>query len=276
MPDPGVHILPETHPMTHRPLLCHLLIAAATAGTAPAAITLFAEYHLGESGSLGANNAPQDSSPNARHYANEISGGTTGTGTSGVFAPGSTTYLDTSAATNQGWYDANFTTLPTDNFAFGIYVRAAGNSAATQGDIFTTGGGNSAYKLSLSPNGWAASAHNVAWIGPANGVSGSFTADLWVHLAIIRSGGTTNFYINGAPQGSIANAPVNGSSHLSVNPGGSAYFDGHLDLARVLTFEAGESTANIMAALTVPEPSAVLLGIAGACLGLRRRRMSPE
>jgi hypothetical protein len=258
--------------MTSRFPLSQFLIAAACIGSAPAAITLFAEYHLGESGSLGANNAPQDSSGNGRNYANSISGGSAGTGTSGVFAPGSTTYLDTTSGTNQGWYDANFATLPTDNFAFGIYVRAASNIAGTQGDVFTTGGGNGAYKLSLSPNGWAASAHNVTWIGPANGVAASFTNDIWVHLAIIRSGGTTTFYINGTAQGSVANAPVNGSSHLSVNPGGSAYFDGHLDLARVLTFDAGESSTNVMAALTaVPEPSTILLGVAGACLGLRRR-----
>lgn len=60
--------------------------------------------------------------------------------------------------------------------------------------------------------------------------------------------------------------------HISVAPGGTSYFDGDLDEARVLTFTSGESTTNILNTLQgVPEPTAALLGGIGL-LGLLRRR----
>jgi hypothetical protein len=67
--------------------------------------------------------------------------------------------------------------------------------------------------------------------------------------------------------------PVINTPHLSVDPGGFVYFDGHLDEARVVTFTSGESTANILNTLTIPEPSsAALLGLGGLALVLRRRK----
>lgn len=238
-----------------------------------AAVTLFAEYHLGEAGSLGTNNRPVDSAGVPQNFASDISGGTVTVGTTGVFAPGSSAYLDTSNTSNQGWYAADFSSLPTSDFAFGIYARAS--ALADGGDVFTVGGANGAIKLSLGAAGWAASINNVAWIGTPNGTVGSFTANQWVHLAVVRTSTESTFYINGVAQsGTSASTPVNGVSHLSVNPGGTAFFDGHLDEARVVTFTGGESTANIFNALTtVPEPSAAaLLGGLGVLSLLRRRR----
>lgn len=242
--------------------------------TSSAAVTLYAEFHLGEIGSLGAANLPQDSSGNGRHFVNEINGGSTTVGTSGVVAPGSSAYLNSAGGGDEGWYSSGlFSGLATDDFAFGVFASAA-SLGATQGDIFTVGGSGGSLKLSLAGNGWAASAHNVAWIGSADGVSGSFTADTWVHLALIRSGGATSFYINGVAQGgSFGGTPVNDTPHLSVAPGGSAYFDGLMDEARVVTFSPGEPTSNILNALQgIPEPSTAMLGGLAAIGLLRRRR----
>lgn len=259
--------------MNPRLVLFPLIFQGVFIASAHAAVTLVAEYHLGESGSIsGPNQNPQDS-VGSRHFSSPINGSSASIGTTGVFAPGSTAYLDTSGGGNEGWYDPNFADLPTDNFGFGIYARAANNSGAEQGDIFTVGGSNGAFKLSLGGNGWAASAHNVAWIGQADGVSGSFSASTWVHLALIRSSGITTFYINGVAQGTYTGTPVHGAAHLSVAPGGATYFDGQMDEARVVTFTSGESTANILNTLTaVPEPSAMALGVLGALAVLRRRR----
>ena len=192
----------------------------------------------------------------------------------GTLAAGSTDYLSTGGAGDEGWYASGYGGLATDNFAFGVFARAA-SLGATQGDIFIMGGGNNAFKLSLDNNGWAASAHNVAWIGEAGGVTGSFAPDTWVHLALIRSGGTATFYINGVAQsGTHGGAPVHDTVHLSVNSGGGAYFDGGMDEARVVTFDPGEPTANVLNALQVPEPGTAtsLLGGLSLLLGLRRRR----
>jgi len=217
---------------------------------AAAEVMIFAEYHLGETDSLGTNNLPLDNSGNGYDFTSQISGSTASVGTDGVSAPGSSAYIDTSGAGNEGWYAADlFSGLQDDNFAFGVYARAA-SLGTTQGDVFTVGGKNGSLKISLANNGWAASAHNVAWIGGTQGASGSFAAGTWVHLAMIRSGGTTTFYIDGVAQsGTWDGTPVNDAPHLSVNPGGSAFFDGQIDEARVVTFDAGETTADIINAL---------------------------
>lgn len=252
-----------------------LLILASL--PASAAVTVFAQYHLGEAGSLGANNLPLDSSGNGRNFVNEINGAaaTVGSSTFHPNASGSTAYLDTSGAGNEGWYSSSlFNSLQTDNFALGVFARSSSNAAANQGDIFTVGGSNGSIKLSLAGNGWAASAHNVAWIGQDSGISGSFAADTWVHLALIRSAGVTTFYINGVASGfTYAGVPVNDSPHVSVAPGGSSYFDGLIDEARVVTFTPGESTSNIIAALQgVPEPTISVLALLGLAVGVKRRR----
>ena len=252
-----------------------LFSSLALAVPAHSAVTLFSEYHLGEAGSVDGTNRPQDSSGNGHHFSNAISGTVASVGTAGVFAPGSTAYLDTSVTTNEGWYGGDHSTLATDDFALGVYARASSNVAGNQGDIFTVGGGTAAFKMSLAPNGWAASSNGISWIGGTNGVTGSFAADTWVHLAMIRSGGNTQFYIDGVAQGStFAGAPTHGAAHASVSPGGASFFDGLLDEARVVTFTSGESTTNILNALQgIPEPSTgALFGLAGLAMILRRRR----
>lgn len=247
-----------------------LLFAAALA-TSQGAVTLFAGYHLGESGSLGANNRPQDYSGNGRNITNEISGSSATVGSPGAYA-GSSNFLDTSAASNVGWYGPNLSgVLATDNFGFSIWAKASANTAANQGDVFTLGGANGAFKLSLATNGWASSSHNVSWIGPSGGVTGSFAADTWTHLMLIRYNGVTTFYINDVAQsGTYAGGPTMGDIHLSVDPGGATYFDGGLDEARIVTFAGTDSLSSVRAAL-IPEPGAALLGGLGL-LGLLRRR----
>jgi autotransporter-associated beta strand protein len=238
----------KTRPIVPTTLLATLLCAA----TSHATIVPFAEYLLGEAGSLGANNRPQDSSGNNRHYSDEINGGSATTGNASFHpnATGSTAYLDTSSTNSEGWYSGNmFSSLPSDNFAFGVFARASG-IGTQNGDVFTVSGSNGAFKLSLEGNGWGASSHNVAWIGGDGGAAGSFQADTWVHLALVRSGGSTTFYINGVAQGSpYGGLPVHGAPHMSVSPGGGSYFDGHIDQARVVTFSAGEPVADIITAL---------------------------
>jgi hypothetical protein len=255
-----------------------VLLLSLSLATLPARATIitYAEYHLGEPGSLGANNRPQDSSGNAHHLTTDISGSTAATGAVSFHpnAAGSTAYLDTTPVGNQGWYipAASYATLPTDNFAFGVFARA---SALHSGDVFTAGGSTGSFKLSMAANGWGASANNVAWISSASGNPGSFNANTWVHLALIRAGGQTTFYIDGvASSAPYGGTPVNDAPHFAVSPGGATYFNGWLDEARVVTFTPGESAANVINALqAVPEPSTALLGVVGAlALRLRRKR----
>ncbi len=161
----------------------------------------------------------------------------------------------------------------------GIYVRSFENTAATAGMIFMLGG-NNAFGVGLSGNGWSARDFNFSYIGSDDtGVAGSFSANTWTHLALIRDNGTTTFYINRVAQTpTYAGAPSHDLGFLSTEPGAPTYFDGDMDEARVVTFTPGESTSNVLDALQgVPEPSsAFLVALGGITLLLRRRRVHPR
>ncbi|WP_035615742.1 autotransporter-associated beta strand repeat-containing protein [Haloferula sp. BvORR071] len=234
-------------------ILSSSIIACLLATASRAAVIPYAEYHLGEAGSLGSSNKPQDATGNNRNFSDDINGGSATVGSTDFHpnATGSTAYLDTSnTSINDGWYSGNmYSTLPTENFAFGIFARASANASANQADIFTLGNVGGSHKISLENNGWSASAHNINWIAPPGGVTGSFTPNVWVHLAIIRTGGVSTFYIDGVAHGTYNGSVAHASPHMSVSPGGGSYFDGQLDEARVVTFTPGETTANILAAL---------------------------
>lgn len=279
-------MVPETHnPMSPRiiSLLPFLLLPAAS----QAAVSIFAEYHLGETGSLATTaNLPQDSSGNGLNFGNALGGGSTvgssvlspAAGIGGV-AGTSTAYLDTSDTGNQGWYSDNlFTMLPTDNYAFGVFAKAVTQSG-NDGWVFGLDGGNGALSIEFIGSGWRASRRDQAWIGD----TATFTSGQWVHLAVIRQSGVTGFYANGTLVGATDSGTpgVAGTPHLGVSPGAGYYFDGYLDEARVVTFSGTDSTASIISALQVglapvPEPStygltgSVALGLAGAW---RRRKI---
>lgn len=255
--------------------LSYVLPALAVTPLVPAAliaeIVPFAEYRLGETGSLGNAGgntaaAPLDTSGNNRNVTNSNGGNAVTTVTTDAFAPSSTAYVDLSDASNNGWYSATpiFDTLPQDNFALGVYARAADLSAA--GTIFGTGG-TGGFHLGLSSAGWSAWVSNgsggaTSWIGNTNGTTGSFSANTWVHLAVIRRDGVSTFYINQAVQGATSSvAPTHGTVHIGVNPGGNNAFDGFIDEARVLTFDAGSTNEQVLNALqqrVVPLPPRTL------------------
>lgn len=216
----------------------------------------YAEYRLGEAGSLGQANgnttsAPLDSGGSHLHFTHSNTANTAIVATEGVFAPSSTAYIDTSEESNNGWFatDTIYHTLPKNNFAFGVYVRAS--SLAAKGTVFGLGDHGGVH-LGLGSEGWGAWISDGAggaksWIGHPNGSPGSFTANTWVHLALIRCGGVSTFYLNGVAQdGTSSIEPVHGKPHLSVDPEGGSAFDGHIDEIRIFTISPTSSTAKVL------------------------------
>jgi Concanavalin A-like lectin/glucanases superfamily/PEP-CTERM motif len=255
-------------------------LSSALAPQASAVVTTYASYALGEAGSIavvGGVNEPQDSL-NLHDFSTVLGVGTSTvvTGVSG--APGSTAYITSAGA--RGWTTGTTYTsglaLATDNFGFSVWTRAAANTSGaggTQGTVFGLGGPSvtGPFQIALTATGWQASSFNVGNIGTA----GAFVANEWINLAVIRSGGVSTFYVNGVASGAtFAGAPQHASGHLSVTPGGSDFFYGDIDEARIVTFTAGETTANVLGGLgAIPEPSSALLGGLGVLgLALRRRR----
>lgn len=228
---------------------CFTFIAVAVAFNAAGRVMVAHEFRLGEIASLAPfDNRPLDSVGSAI-FPNAINGDDARVETFGVYASGSTAYLNLETGTNAGFYGADFSSFENDNFAIGIFARASRHFI---GDIFSTGGPsvNGAFKLSLDSNGWAASAHGVSWIGSPRGTSGSFSPNEWVHLAIIRKQGQARFYINGISQGaSYAGIPQINQGHLAVAPSATSYFQGHIDEARIVTFDDNDSIDLILRAL---------------------------
>ena len=225
----------------------------SSTGPGDPVVSLYAEYHLGEGGSLvGTGKLPQDSSVNGRHYTTDISGANATILTAGVTAPGSTAFLST---TDTGWTGDIYGNLPTNNFGVGVYVQAAENSEATQGDFFFLGEAGGGFGFALEFNGWSAGAHSISFIGPEGGAG--FTANTWVHLALIRANGVTTFYIDGVAQSNPYNGgPIHGTGYLGTSPDSPPAFDGFFDEARIVTFTPGTPEGQILSALTgVPNSS---------------------
>jgi hypothetical protein len=240
-------------------IVCCLLATASRAAVFP-----YAEYHLGETGSLaGGDFRPQDSSGANRHL-NQAQASNASSLVSNAVSPaaiGSTACLDTSAAGHQSWGGfETFSNLPTDNFAFGIFAKSSGSSYAP---VFALGDIQGAYIILQNGDKWSTTAYRGSGI---QGQPQSFTPDTWAHLAVIRQNGVTKFYVNGVDQGgSFTMPPVHRDGMLSKNFYTETFssFDGLLDEARVVTFPVNEPTANILSALQAGAPTPAFIRVGG-------------
>ncbi len=217
--------------------------------------TTVVSYRLGEAGSLGPDNLPLDSAvsgiPGGAQDMTQHFGGSAGVtiGTSDIIATGSSAYLDTSVSGLSGWYGADLSSLPKDNFAVGIFVKA-GSSPAASADILALGYERSGFKLSHGTSGWEASSHDVGYIGAAGGAPASFIPNAWAHLALVRKAGSTTFYINGIARGSFSGEPTHGLMRLCLlRDGNKGAFKGQIDEARVVVFHSTSAVADILQSL---------------------------
>lgn len=252
------------------------LLAATTltlgAGSAYAAPVLVHHYALGEAGSLSANAQPQDSVGGAHFNGfigfvpNRFSAQTASP------SPVSSTYVGDGRA-----FGANFSGLATNNFGVEIWVRTS--NLTQNADVLQINGTNSgSLKIGFLNGGWASSYHGLSWIGDNpfnNGNSQTPTANEWTHLAVIRDGGVSTFYIDGVAQAGTTNStPVHGAgSQLSVNSGGSPSFTGDLDELRIFTFGEQDNPVEFLNLTAVPEPASGAMALVGlGAMAMRRRR----
>jgi hypothetical protein len=120
---------------------------------------------------------------------------------------------------------------------------------------------------------WDVNRQGVAnYIIPRNATT-TVALNTWTDLALVKSGGTISFYVNGVLAGSnsgAANTSGLFAFGLQQNVGTNG-FQGDFDEARFFTFDPGAfTTADLVYA--VPETSTVLLGGLGMLALLRRRR----
>jgi len=264
--------------MKTRHLLVAGLIASLALTAARAAVYPYAEYHLGEAGSLGGTQKlPQDSSGAGRHFLASSSGQYANL--SGSVAPaaiGSTASLDTTTSPGDPFWTGgglSFSTLPKNNFAFGIFARTHGAPYGTA-PVFSLGDNERAFAIFLDGSKWQLRSYHAS----GNlGVEESFVPNVWAHLAVIRNGGVTRFYVNGVDQGSpFTDEPVHGSPLLLKNFTGelNLNYEGLIDEARVVTFTEGETDANIITALQTGVGPSAFVNV-GSNASFPRANLSP-
>jgi len=245
---------------------------------ARSAVTITSYWSLGEGATVGAVSSSSNDG--------EVNNFNNSTGTSILTASpsgvsGSTAYAHTSGANFQGLWmfgaGSNNQTIPTDNWGVQFMVRPTATIGSGFRSVFGMAEGVSG-GLVIEANNvggtvyWDVNRQGVAnYIIPRNTLT-TVTSD-WTALALVKSGGTTSFYVNGILAGSNS-SPVNTSGLLAFGLQqnvGTNGFQGDFDEASFFIFAPGAFNASTD---LVPEPSAALLGGIGMLAMLRRRSKS--
>lgn len=243
------------------------LMACALAS--PAAVTVQAWYHLGESGTF-AGGLPVDSSGNGNNLSDgfaefesiHVSPNTPGgpLGTSGWTSTGSSEWGrngDVIIAARDEYYVSG------DNFGIEAWVLPFGNGynvfcceAAHDytAQIFASGGDSTGLFIGLRNNQDGTYSYVARIITDTNGVapignSVPINTNSWTHLAVVRNNGVNAFYVNGLVTGPTSidapstNVPTGTGQQaglrLGAAGGDQVAYRGLLDEARAFTFTSG-------------------------------------
>ena len=198
----------------------HILISLGFLSVQPimATVTPYAHYLMGDGipSTNGGKNLPWDASGNVRH----MTGAATGTpAISPNGGPGDDAYT-TFNGSDQYFFGTNTAAAwnpPEDNVGVEAWVRTS-NLAQVNRHIFGTGDNTKGINLGYDAGGgrgWFGAVANVDFAGIVG--TGNYTAGQWIHLASVRSGGTTTFYIGGIPSGTTAAVPSETTRSSSRN-----------------------------------------------------------
>ena len=259
------------------------LIAFAALGLslpAQSAVTIQSYWQLGE-GAVGADSSSANDGE-TNNFNNST--GTTILTASPSGVAGSTAYAHTTGTNFQGLWmfggGSNNQTVPADNWGVQFMVRSTNTASIGLGTWRGVFGMKDA-----STGGLVIEAKNVGgtvyWEVNRSGQENliiphdtltTVTINEWTNLALVRSGGTTSFYVDGALAGTSTGSigTTDGLLAFGFMQGvGTSNFQGDFDEASLFTFAPGEfATSDLL----VPEPSTALLGGLGMLALLRRRK----
>lgn len=176
----------------------------------------------------------------------------------------------TGANSYSGSVDTSLTTSA--HFAMELWFKPSSLSG-TQGLLYNGNTGGSGVGIFLEEN------TVVALAGGRFFSTGStaLTTNTWYHAALVSTGGTLTFYLNGASELSRSANFINpGSGALVIggNNSGGEYFSGAIDQARIFGFSAGTFDTSMLSYSAIPEPStyAAICGLLALGLAAYRRR----
>ena len=229
------------------------VVSAATSAPDPG-IAVQAWFRMGDSAAPGLNNLPTDSTASARNFT-VFSGAT------------DTTISPTGGGYNNDAYysfngaDQSYNSIgydpPENNVGVEVWVRTS-NLAQLNANVFGTGtnanGLNIAYEAA-GARGWSGAVANQAWVGDGVG-TGNYTANTWIHLALVRDNGTTTFYVNGLASGTSAATPLNATQpRMAATFNNGIFFSGDVAEARIFTFDPGQFNVSDLLYPGTPPPS---------------------
>ncbi|PWU10302.1 MAG: hypothetical protein C5B50_25765, partial [Verrucomicrobia bacterium] len=131
----------------------------------------------------------------------------------------------------------------TDNFGIELWAKPYNNTSGSQCLAYDGDAANNGWGIYLTNGTYQCMLGHVAMFG-----SGTATAGVWTHLALVRNNGTATFYINGVAAGTTNSAPISPTGRFGVAARPSTLtndqYIGYLDEMRVFTFAAGQFSTN--------------------------------
>lgn len=264
---------------TMKNILTTSAIALALTAASQAAVTTVSSYRLGEGGSItGSSNSVTGivDAQGARSSSITAKKAEAYTHAANIFAAprlpsnsnvNSTQYI---AAVTGGGFQLPSAGLANNNYGISVWVLNPNSTFTSPANFFSTG--TNGLNLGYTGTAFSATAGGVS-VGNS---SFSGVTDKWFNVAVIQKAGQAFFFVNGQQinAAGITNTAANDASfYLGAGANGSGTSgDWLFDEARIVTFDATDSNASILTAMTVPEPSVAILGGLGALALLRRRR----
>jgi hypothetical protein len=169
-----------------------------------------------------------------------------------------------------GAVDTSLTTSA--SFAMELWFKATSLST-TQALFYNGDTGGNGVGLFLDGSNLVAMAGNRFMVAGET----TLTTGTWYHAALVSSGGTITYFLNGASELSRAANffdPTSGALYIGGNTSGDELFNGTIDHARIFTFTSGTFNTGMLSYSAVPEPStyAAILGLLALGLAAWRRR----
>lgn len=266
-----------------------VLVCLVLAPPCRAATTSIAFYRLGED-DPGAGPSTVGMDPTFDAGPNQLNLSRFGSPhySSDVLAKGSTVSMLFNPTTSDAYYRPPVT-AQTDNVGVEAWVKSsgkAGSGSSASGVIAYNGSpGVDGFGLvrvdSATPFGGLTSAYEGVLGNTVVGLTAVPDAT-WTHLALVRSSGTTTFYVNGVAAGTSSAADAAGTQAFGVGasyndqaarPVPTAdYLSGLVDQVRVFSFAPGQfDAAADLSFQSAPEPASIALAALGS-LGLLARR----
>jgi hypothetical protein len=249
-----------------------LIMAALLAGAwyGSASITVEGWWHFGEVPDYYA-----DSSGNGHRFGEAFSRVGSGNAGAGVepfacggplgdtgFVSTNCLYWTPSGADAAGMWDPGFNP-PANNYVIelwclpeypgcrggnGAWLFCSGSSGGVTFDITNDGSGNMAITAEIVPTSG----------GIRIGDPLVVNTNQWTHLAIVNTGGTNTFYVDGVQHGAPAAPGLNtvpaGAIYAGSAPGTQPTYVGYLDELRISTFAAGQfSTTDLLTRAMSPD-----------------------